>query len=281
MMKLFKSKRQVSALLGVSFVVLGAYNSVMVNSDAFMDSDGLPFIKRLDEINGEVRVGRQMANAAPGGRWINLASAPQKEEAAPVVVSAAPVAVSEAVSENPAAIVAELNLELTEVFNAKKYPQGTKEFAGNLAARDGVLEAISVELPQGESFTVSSAQLTGNVFTYDIDGEDFSGMMYQMDEHSYMVTLTNGPLEGTRLKFTAAKEEDYGNNAQIAENNDTHNVEEPAQAEEAFAPVLNDDGTSMEVAQFGDGAPAQSEEVAHNAEGEAPAFSFENSSATF
>jgi hypothetical protein len=279
MKKLFKSKRQVSALMGFGFVVLGAYNSVMVNSDAFMSHEGLPFVKRLDEIHGDVRVGRQMANAVPGGRWINLASAPtangavQAEEVVTVAVDAP--------SENPAAITTELSLELTEVFNAKKYPQGTKEFAGSLAARDGVLESISVELPQGEAFTVSSAQLTGNVFTYDIDGEDFSGMMYQMDEQSYMVTLTNGPLEGTRLKFTAAKEEEIGNNAQIAENNDTHNVEEPAQAEESFAPVVNDDGSTMQVAQFGDEVPAQTEEVAQNGEAEAPSFSFENTSATF
>lgn len=280
MKKLFKSKRQVSALLGVGFVVLGAYNSVMVNSDAFMSDEGLPFVKRLDEIHGDVRVGRQMANAAlgataPGGRWINLASAVQ------VQAEEAVTAEADAPAENPAAITIELNLELTEVFNAKKYPQGTKEFAGSLAARDGVLESISVELPQGEAFTVSSAQLIGNVFTYDIDGEEFSGMMYQMDEQSYVVTLTNGELEGTRLKFTLPKEEEIGNNAQIAENNDTHNMEEAVQAEESFAPVVNDDGSSMQVAQFGDEAPAQAEEVAQNGEAEAPSFSFENTSATF
>jgi hypothetical protein len=57
-------------------------------------------------------------------------------------------------------------------------------------------------LPNGEGVSVSFSEMTGNVFEYDFEGELYSGMMYQVDQNSYMVTLTNGPLEGTRLKFS-------------------------------------------------------------------------------
>jgi hypothetical protein len=40
------------------------------------------------------------------------------------------------------------------------------------------------------------------VFEYDQNGETLSGLLYQVDQNTYMVTLTNGPFEGTRLRFT-------------------------------------------------------------------------------
>jgi hypothetical protein len=60
---------------------------------------------------------------------------------------------------------------------------------------------LNVSLPNGEGLSVSFSEMTGNVFEYDFEGELYSGMMYQADQSSYIVTLTNGPLEGTRLKF--------------------------------------------------------------------------------
>jgi hypothetical protein len=62
-----------------------------------------------------------------------------------------------------------------------------------------------VSLPNGEGLDVSFSEMTGNVFEYDVDGEVYSGMMYQVDQHAYMVTLTNGPLEGTRLRFSSTQ----------------------------------------------------------------------------
>ena len=70
--------------------------------------------------------------------------------------------------------------------------------------------------------------MTGNTFEYDLNGEIYAGMMYQVDQGSYMITMTNGPLEGTRLKFTGdvnpAQTEAY-----LAE---AHNVEVGAFGEE-------------------------------------------------
>lgn len=255
--------RTTLAILSTAFVVIGTYNSVVINSDEFMDHRQVRYVKRLDEVYGIVKPGREMANY---GRWTKLASAPKKfisAIAVPTTKSISPsianaeTVVDEVVANN-AAIKEELNLELKEVFNARKYPNPPKvdgvEVKGSLTAFDGEIRSISVTLPGGESFSVSDEAMTGNVFQYQgSEGEELSGMIYQMDKTSYMVTLTNGPMEGTRLKFNTVQEEDFGNNsAAIAENNYATEPES-TQAEEApaFEPVVSDNGESTPVGQFG------------------------------
>lgn len=277
-MKTANLKRKTVALMAFAFVAIGTYNSVVVNSDEFMDSQSVRFVKRLDEINGVTTAGRKLANA---GEWIKL-SAPARKP----VVQNDEVKVSAAASESSveevavnAAIKEELNLELKEVFNAKKYAQGPKagEFSGSLSANNGVIESLTVSLPNDESVSVVFSEMTGNVFEYEIDGQVLSGMMYQMDKANYMVTLTNGPFEGTRLKFSSAVavEENIGNNS-----------EELAQAEQTqpeFAPIENDNGTTIEVGSFG----VEQEQALDVAQATTPApeggygFSFEQSATSF
>ncbi len=290
-MKSLKFKRQTAALMAFAFVATGLYNSVMVNSDAFMDSQSVRFVKRLDEINGVVTSGRRLANAG-GGEWVKLRSAPRASKALPRIAgdsvstqaSANEQMVTESLSAH-AAIKEDLNLELKEVFNAKKYAQtlSAEQFSGSLTAQDGVIESLSVSLPNNESVSVVFSEMTGNVFEYEVDGQVLSGMMYQMDKNSYIVTLTNGPFEGTRLKFTAkeAVEENFGNNSEeVAENNSNYPQQENV---ETYAAVQNDDGTQTDVGTFGMQAEEDLGDVA-----QAPAapeggygFSFEQSSATF
>lgn len=246
-------------LLATAFVVVGTYNSVVVNSDEFMDHQQVRFVKGLDEMTGVIRPGRVMANY---GEWTKLnsqrpviAESKNKFINAATANPAAPqdTVVEETIASN-AAIKEELSLELTEVFNAKKYPQGVKpgDFNGTLSAADGIIDSISVKLPGLDvPFSISSTEMIGNVFEYDGADGKLSGMIYQMDKTSYMVTLTNGPMEGTRLKFSAAKEEEFGNNsAAVAENN---YPEENVIAEETpeFAPVVSDDGSNTVVGAFG------------------------------
>lgn len=294
-MKVFKLKRTTLALFGVAFVAIGTYNSVVVNSDAFMDSQSVRFVKRLDELNGEFTAGRKLAN---NGEWIKLRS-PVKKLKSPIIqdrlsytasASTETVKAEESVDQAAAAIKEELSLELVEVFNAKKYanPPKAGEFGGSLSANNGTIESISVNLPNNESLSIGVSELAGNVFEYELDGQVLSGMMYQMDKTSYMVTLTNGPYEGTRLKFSApaVQEENFGNNAEAIANNETEiQAEEAAQPVE-FAPVVNDDGTQSEVGQFG-AQPVAAPEQLDVAQNEVPApeggygFNFENSSTTF
>ncbi|MBY0516116.1 MAG: hypothetical protein K2P81_04365 [Bacteriovoracaceae bacterium] len=269
-MKVFKLKRKTLAIMSVAFVAIGTYNSIVVNSDSFMDSQGIRFVKRLDELNGEFKSGRKLAN---NGEWIKLRS-PIKKLKSPlqkdlVAVSfAAPTASSVEKSDvASAAIQEDLSLELSEVFNAKKYTTALKpgDFSGTLNARDGVIESISVSLPNSEAVAISFSEMAGNVFEYEHNGEMLSGMMYQMDKTSYMVTLTNGPFEGTRLKFTSpvVSEENFGNNAaEVAENNSELQAEVIEQPEPEFAAVINDDGSQLEVGSFGVESQAETTDVA-------------------
>jgi hypothetical protein len=293
-------KQSALGVLGFAFIAIGTYNSVVVNSDSFMDSQDVRFVKRLDELNGLTTSGRRLAD---NGEWIKLRNVPAQpvvqdqvtlavaaprfenktaQQSAPVQQKEVPEAIAEA------AIKESLSLELAEVFNAKKYAQAPKagEFSGTLSTHEGVIESMTVGLPNGESVSISTAQMAGNVFVYEHEGQDYNGMMYQMDKTSYMVTLTDGPYEGTRLKFvgSAQEEENFGNNsAEVAENNATE------QAQPEYAAVANDDGSQMQVGSFGN-EPVQAEQAVEPtdvAQNNVPApdggygFNFDNSSATF
>lgn len=259
-------KRSILSFMGFGFIVLGVYNSVVINSDSFMDIQNVKFVKRLDEINGITTKGRQLAHA---GEWIKLKSTTKQKVKLPNIQDSVKLSASSSrkdiiqasnqeSTEPQAAIQEDLSLELVEVFNAKKYQQAPKagEFTGTLATTDGVIDSISVSLPNNESISISFAQLIGNVFEYDYEGQLLSGMLYQMDKTSYMVTLTNGQFEGTRLKFQSKGEsaenygndgaDSYGNNAQIAENNDVQ-----LDSNDAYAAIVNDDGSQINVGTFG------------------------------
>ena len=119
--------------------------------------------------------------------------------------------------------------------------------------------SLNVSLPNNESVTVSFSEMNGNVFEYDIDGEVYSGMLYQVDQTAYMVTLTNGPLEGTRLRFVgepsqeqvaATEQAVIGNTDNDAFGNPGETPEQPeqtAQAEEAPPAIAPEPAPEMMV----------------------------------
>lgn len=195
-------KNMAFALVGL-FVLAGCYNAVVINSESHITSAEVKFLKRLDEVYGVTISGRKVA-----GHWQKLnrpvipskipTQIENKIAASSVTAPAVDLAPAESVQE-------ELNLSLVEVSNSKKWQNGltANQFNGSLATNNGVIESLSVSLPNNEVLSVAFSELTGNVFEYDFNGEIYSGMMYQVDQHSYMVTLTNGPLGGTKLRFSA------------------------------------------------------------------------------
>lgn len=255
----FNTKKITGALVAAFFIVTGTYNAVVINSDSHINTD-VKFVKRLDEIYGVVKPGREVAASIT---WQKLSREEVKEikKYAPAPVSKSLVAVTttntEVVNELPqAAVQEELDLNLVEVVNPKKYAQGlgTDKFSGNLVTNQGVIESLNVSLPNGEGVSVSFSEMSGNVFEYDLNGDLYSGMMYQVDQNSYMVTLTNGPLEGTRMKFNATAQEENLQESRdyLAEN---HNVEvgnfgeEAPQAQEVQPEMMVDNAQNPD-AQF-------------------------------
>ncbi|MCM2349542.1 MAG: hypothetical protein NDI69_05940 [Bacteriovoracaceae bacterium] len=207
------------------FVLTGTYNAVVINSESHLSGNDIKFVKRLDEMYGVTIKGREVAAVS---KWQKLAPSPITfKKLAPIVekiTQAEPAAAVVSADIIPqAAVQEELTLSLVEVINPKKWQQGltNTQFSGSLSTNNGVIEDLSVALPNGEGVAVSFSEMTGNVFEYDLNGEYYSGMMYQVDKNSYMVTLTNGPLEGTRLRFSGVDPQNEQQETQqlLAENN--------------------------------------------------------------
>lgn len=205
------------------FVMAGTYNAVVINSESKLYGTDVKFVKRLDELYGVTVAGRDAASV----EWKKLGSNTVKKIQAPAQITqaisntaAAPERVEESVSDDvpAAAIQQELELSLSEVINTNKWKEGLSndKFSGTLVTNNGVIESLSVDLPNGEGLSVSFSEMTGNVFEYDLNGELYSGMMYQVDQNSYMVTLSNGPLEGTRMRFTGGSSQEMVERTQEA-----------------------------------------------------------------
>ncbi len=213
-----KNKTIALAIAGL-FVLTGTYNAVVINSQSDMTTTEIKFVKRLDEVYGVTVAGRDVAASV---KWQKLSKVPTIAKNIPQVNPSSVTA--SAVESIPAASVQEeLTLSLVEVINQKKWQQGlpAAQFNGSLTTNNGVIENLAVSLPNGEGVSVSFSEMTGNVFEYDLNGELYSGMMYQVDEKAYMVTLTNGPLEGTRLRFSSQSPAEEQNQTQqaLAESN--------------------------------------------------------------
>ena len=198
-MKCLNNKKFLGSVLLGAFVITGLYNAVVMNSESNLSSD-MKLVKRLDEMYGVTTQGRKIASNTSWSKIQPLAVKTGSFKVAPTNLVENKVIVTE-VSE--AAIQEELTLNLIEVVNAQKWQQGlaTSQFNGSLTANNGVIETLSVSLPDGQGLSINFTELNGNVFNYEMAGQEFSGMLYQVDQNSYMVSLTNGPLGGTRLRF--------------------------------------------------------------------------------
>ncbi len=244
-------KRTLSFLAMLFFVVTGTYNAIVITSESHLNGADMRFVKRLDEMNGIVEPGRLVATGVQWQKLESVQNVSQDEFRAPVVQQINTVSSSPAVENNvapqeapAAAVTEELSLNLVEVINPKKWQNGLPhdQFSGNLTTSNGSIDSLNVTLPNSEGVTVSFSEMNGNVFEYDIDGEVYSGMLYQVDQTAYMVTLTNGPLEGTRLRFVGEPSQEQiaateqvatGNTGNDEYGNPGEQPEQTVQAEEA------------------------------------------------
>lgn len=254
----FPKKQLMAGMMFGFMMVTGTYNAVVINSESSISSADFKFVKRLDEVYGVVKPGREFASAP---KWTKL----KLEEAPKQIVTknafSAPVQVQqpaqEATTEESApvevaaAVQEELNLNLTEVMNPKIWQTGLNntQFGGNLSTKDGVIEELNVSLPNGLGLSVAFSGMAGNVFEYDVDGQPQTAMMYQVDQSVYKVNLTSGPLQGTILTFTAEKTVEQLAEQEQHEIQQQQNREEVAQSieptmESADQPVFEQAGNN-------------------------------------
>jgi len=213
--------------------MIGTYNALVINSKSHLtDSSNL---KRLDGM-----FAAQDRSPAVTTQWTKLSNPIENQVEMNPITTIAKIETSEVVEKPSEATIQELlDLKLVEVINTKKWNKGVKssEFSGAIATNNGIIESLNASLPEGMKIDIAFSDMTGNTFEYDLNGEVYKGIMYQVDQGSYMVTMTNGPLEGTRLRFAGeAAESKEQTQAYLAQ---THNVEvgtfgeesEPAQLE--------------------------------------------------
>ena len=241
------------------FVVTGTYNAIVINSESHLNGADIRFVKRLDELYGVTEPGRLVATGIQWQKLTPVQTVSQNALQVPVnqVVntiasgSSAPSSVPQ--PDAPAAAVnEELNLSLVEVVNPKKWKDGLPagQFSGSLSTSNGTIDTLSVALPNGEGVTVSFSEMNGNVFEYDIDGEVYTGMLYQVDQTAYMVTLTNGPLEGTRLRFVGepSQEQVTANDVAQTGNGESDNFGNPGEQPEQPAQTAQAEEAQPDVA---------------------------------
>ncbi len=221
------------AIFAFSLLALvGTYNAVMINSESHL-GDAKNF-KRLDEMFGVVTEGRSPAVSA---QWSKVSKPAATVAAVKSVSNKAEVSVSNQVASE-AAIQDTLALKLVEVINPKKWLKGVNsaDFSGTIATNNGIIESLNANLPDGMNIEISFSEMTGNTFEYDLNGEVYTGIMYQVDQSAYMITMSNGPLEGTRMRFAGEVAVEQ-TEAYLAE---THNVEVGSFGEETEAPKSED-----------------------------------------
>jgi len=214
-------------------VILGSYNSMFINNDAFMNQTaGIKFTKRLDEISGKVVIGRMAASSSP---WTGLNKKAQKKivkakkaisqgnfnKAQRKLKKALKKVAATTINQPAPAIKGDLELNLTNVFHKKPLTAGS--FSGSAKTVDGVIEEIYVNLPNGKSIEINTNdRMRGNVFQYE-DTETRvmkSGMFYEVKKGTYMITLTNdSQFKGARLEFKA-------NESEVAYNDDYYSAQE-------------------------------------------------------
>lgn len=189
-------KKHLKKVLGAAiggFLGLGLLNAFIINHHSELTGQ-ITYVKGLDEMYGVTQPGRILAT---NSNWKKIESSSDD-----TTVSEAQY-VPQDQGTPPSAIAEDLSLGLVEVINPKLWAKGlpSSDFNGDLQTSNGTIESLSVNLPGREEISISFAEMNGNVFSYDYAGEIYSGMLYQVDPKSFMVTLTNGPLEGTRMRF--------------------------------------------------------------------------------
>lgn len=97
-----------------------------------------------------------------------------------------------------------LSLELVEVIPPPQR-EAINIYGGELQVSGNSIDYLILNMD--EHFEISFASLNGNTFEYHINGETYSEMLYQVDQDSYMLTLTNGLLEAYRFRFISKQDE--------------------------------------------------------------------------
>jgi uncharacterized protein with FMN-binding domain len=228
--------------VGIFLFLVSLYNSVQINSNSLFESNhGIKFVKRLDEMKGEIKYGRLTASQAGSFNQIIAQEIIKGKRSQRLeVISNTPVEIQEKaqvvteIAEIPEpAILENLDLKLDQLFYKEAQKDGT--YTGGAKISNGLIEEVWVVFPNGEELSLSIVdRMVGNVFQFhDTEtGEIQSGMIYEVKKNQqYMITLTSdSKFSGLRLGFSLNGEhyfqdeqQDMGDIQNIVENENIAN----------------------------------------------------------
>ncbi len=219
-MKAFKKATAWTCTLGtLTFLAWGAMNSPVLNKSAFMKNKfNIQFAKRLDEMNGQYKVGRAAASINRT-KWSKL-KVPAIQKTFKALQAQKPeVAVKIESPKNKPAVTENLELTLTGGLYNKKPLKDKEQFHGSARVAGGIIEEVIVGLPGGEEIAINTTneRMNGNVFSYEDSqtSELKSGLLYKVKQGVYMVTLTNdSAYPGLRLEFKTQAQVDQSHQKQ-------------------------------------------------------------------
>jgi hypothetical protein len=90
--------------------------------------------------------------------------------------------------------------------------------SGYLEVQGGEVKGLSVNINSDKAkdmgiqmISMGESQLQGNIFVYEIDGQNYTGTIYPTSPTEYMVSFVNGPWNGARVKFSTQEQQELQN----------------------------------------------------------------------
>ncbi len=87
--------------------------------------------------------------------------------------------------------------------------------SGYLEVQGGEVKGLSVNINSDKAkdmgiqmISMGESQLQGNIFVYEIDGQNYTGTIYPTSPNEYMVSFVNGPWNGARVKFSTQEQQE-------------------------------------------------------------------------
>ncbi len=261
-MKALKKLTLIAATSVTAFsLAITFYNSAALNNDSFMDAKFASNNKRLDELNGDITIGRMAASTQS---WDSLeveeveevSKVNTKKVAKKIAVKAKQVELEPAIKEDLELRLASVKLGVKVEGKPNKLT-ALKEgsFSGSARTSDGYVEEVIVNLPNGKTIDIySHKRMASNVFEYEDPetGELRSAMMYESAKNTFTVMLTNDTYyPGTKLEFKTSGET-FGNesnsswamndqniNNELAESEEVQNSYEQEEIQNDYAQDVN------------------------------------------
>lgn len=159
----------------------------------------------------------------------------------------------------------DLSVSATEFYHPQLATAlGAADVTGQLEVQNGEVKGLSVQINSDKAqkvgismISTGESEIQGNIFTYEIDGQNYTATIYPTNPNEYMVSFVNGPWNGARVKFTTPKSD---NEYQAPEVGVTNREWASSESELESNQLLDDNQQEVSVSSSGDMVQQESNE---------------------